>query len=1401
MRRLIVLAAALGLMLSMIALRTDSPSGTADPLTLAAIGFVVLAAFTVGELMTLIKLPKITGYIVCGLLLGPQVFDILSGSVVADLSVFNTLALGLIATTAGLELDLAAIRKVARSLFATVGLKVPLLLLFVGGVFCGAELAFGVLALPSTAHVLAMGLVLAVLGIGTSPAIALAIINESGAKGRLSDLTLAIAVVKDIVVVIALALAVAIARSLLDPSSTLGADVVVHVAVEIGESLLVGAILGGLLIAYMRFVHAEMLLVVVVTVLGAAELASVLRLELLLVFITAGFVVRNFSHYEHELLEPLLKVSLPVFVVFFTTAGAGIDLRGTVKLLPIAGAVVLGRMLAYSIAGRYGARFGGETKRVADNAWMAYMPQAGVTLGLVLLASAALPPLAEPIRATGMAVVTLNLLIGPVLLGLAIKRAGETPAERAALEQALEPIAAATTGAEAIVTGVGPEVPAEGRRELAEEPELRVVVERLELALHAELDRFTEDVIEPMIERADRTTARLFYDAERKTSPAQAVHAALAGAPIAIDEGWEGAVQDLDERLERWVQSMPERAVVRVRPELLGLARGDAPWTLAAKLLGRLQAALTGGRSPRRVVPVQLAARVALDAPLAEAAAAVHASWHRTQLAMLDDVRRLVLGQLGTEACREAVRARAEAWPKEARETFDAAIGGALEALSERLARLGGPGHPAARLRLSDAEPRKRAARRQLVEHAPRWRRATIAMRGTLRAAAGVHTAHEAFLDVLRRRAWRPLAVVEEELLALPLATAEGIEALGVGADEPIGEAAPRLAELVKARFTRKERNRFRGLTSKYRHAAQSSELLNELSEIVETLPESIELTRVAVPDIPLDPREIDVESVALRRRVAAVLIDRFVPRFNEAIRGVTETVAGADDRLEEIIDAAAFGLESLAQKDVAEERRVSPAELLDRAEKRLREFVDEGRAATGLARTEIEEARDHAEAGLNDVVSGRAGARDLVRSGAQQTGRAALRVLERTGDGARHLGRWLLRAVRGSDPQHAWPDDPEHESIDPARMARLLRESLPPPDALPLPALCRKVFSVEAVEDPRLAIAYRPQLDDLLRFLQPGKGQDFTNVLVVGDHGSGRTSVVNLVELRLARYRVLRLDPRFHGRTDGLLRAVAAEIGCLPDVGAITEALRARTSVVLIDDLEHYVGPTPDGVEALDRFLEVVVRTRAFTHWVASAQSDALRLLDELSPVSNAFGRRLELRPLDGPALREVIESRARLAGMALRLPERRLFGRAIQWGAAARVQGYYEALARVSSGNLRGALLAHLRALELVADTPSIVRAPRRHGLAFLGALEPDALAALATLLRFGPMREPELAPLIACTESRAAAVVLPLEDASLVERSPRDRAVRVPAHLEHEVAEALRGLGVLAPAWRQP
>ena len=185
MRRAFVVLVLLAMMVGLKALQTQADDGS-DPMTLAAIGFVVLAAFAIAELGARMTLPKVTGYILSGVVLGPFALKILSGDVVVEMTMFSRLALGLIATSAGLELDLRALSNLAKTLSTTIAVKLVTGVVLVGGAFVAGEMSLGLLGIEDTATIIGLAIVFAALSLGTSPAIALAIISENRAKGRLS---------------------------------------------------------------------------------------------------------------------------------------------------------------------------------------------------------------------------------------------------------------------------------------------------------------------------------------------------------------------------------------------------------------------------------------------------------------------------------------------------------------------------------------------------------------------------------------------------------------------------------------------------------------------------------------------------------------------------------------------------------------------------------------------------------------------------------------------------------------------------------------------------------------------------------------------------------------------------------------------------------------------------------------------------------------------------------------------------------------------------------------------------------------------------------------------------------------------------------------------------------------
>lgn len=139
MKRLIVVVGLLAMMVALDRLGTEG-SGAADPLILAAIGFVILAAFAVAELLGKLGLPKVTGYLLCGIGLGPYVGDVLTHAVVDQMGMFQTLAIGLIALMTGLGLEAQALAKLTRTLVATTAAKLMFAAPLVAATLIGVEL-------------------------------------------------------------------------------------------------------------------------------------------------------------------------------------------------------------------------------------------------------------------------------------------------------------------------------------------------------------------------------------------------------------------------------------------------------------------------------------------------------------------------------------------------------------------------------------------------------------------------------------------------------------------------------------------------------------------------------------------------------------------------------------------------------------------------------------------------------------------------------------------------------------------------------------------------------------------------------------------------------------------------------------------------------------------------------------------------------------------------------------------------------------------------------------------------------------------------------------------------------------------------------------------------------------
>ena len=388
------------------------------------IGFILLVANVMGSLAASVGLPRLTGYLIVGILAGPDVFGMISAGALEDLALIDSFALALIALLAGGELKLSQLRPQARNILYTT-------LAVTGVVWAGMALIIVLLsisplvpflsALPFSG-VVAVALIVGIWAANSSPDLTVAVIEETHASGPLADVVLGVTIVKDVVVIVLFTLTMALVAPLLNPGEELTAHALVELGQEVGGALVLGAALGWVFSLYLgddkdrsRSPLGTFLFAYVMVVL-----AERLHVELLLTGVAAGFVIENLSPAGDRMIRGIQSVSVVIFAFFFAVAGARLELGAILEFWLAALIIFSGRAWLTHRGARIGLGRAGASLDLRAKTWQGLISQGGVTLGLLLLIEERFPVVGPDVVTLGMAVIIGSILGGPILLKRAI---------------------------------------------------------------------------------------------------------------------------------------------------------------------------------------------------------------------------------------------------------------------------------------------------------------------------------------------------------------------------------------------------------------------------------------------------------------------------------------------------------------------------------------------------------------------------------------------------------------------------------------------------------------------------------------------------------------------------------------------------------------------------------------------------------------------------------------------------------------------------------------------------------------------------------------------------------------------------------------------------------------------
>jgi Kef-type K+ transport system membrane component KefB len=419
-----------------------APNMSGTPAMLASLGFLLLAGTLMSQLIEVLRVPHLTGYLLAGILAGPHVLHLIDQSSVKALAPVNTLALALIALAGGTELRIDQVRKGIKSLVISNVVQTVAIIVIIGGVFIAARPLIPFTANLTFTGVVAVALLWGIIATTRSPSATLAILAQTRARGPLASFALASVMISDVVVILVLAGGMMIARPMLEPGATLSLAAFRALAHEIIGSIAIGTTLGLLLVAYMKVSGRQLMVVILAVGFGATETLHFLQFDPLLAFLVAGFVVQNLSRQGDKFLHAIEEMGGVVYVVFFAIAGADLDIPLLRSLWPVALLLGGARAIVTFGAQRLSGKLARDEPLLKRWAWTTLVAQAGLTQGLGGVVEREFPSFGTPLRALVIANVAINAIVGPILFKLALDRAKETKAPTVSLGDADETVIA-----------------------------------------------------------------------------------------------------------------------------------------------------------------------------------------------------------------------------------------------------------------------------------------------------------------------------------------------------------------------------------------------------------------------------------------------------------------------------------------------------------------------------------------------------------------------------------------------------------------------------------------------------------------------------------------------------------------------------------------------------------------------------------------------------------------------------------------------------------------------------------------------------------------------------------------------------------------------------------------------
>lgn len=383
--------------------------------TFIKLGLLIIFSLTGARIARRFNLPNVTGYLVGGLILGPSLLGVITKVDSPMIDFINDVALAGIAFNIGGEFLLEDFKKVGKESFIITFFEV------MGAVVLAFVMMYFVLRQD-----LVFSLIASAMAAATAPAGTMMVIRQYRAKGPLTNTILPIVALDDALGVMVFGVAISIAKVIIGGghgSFLMFVQPLIEIVLSLGLGMISGLILAN--IAGKTKTQEELLALLIFFVLMNTGISKATGLSPILSGMMIGAVFVNIGPKQMHVFSILNDFTTPINLLFFSVAGASLDVSILMKIGFVGIAYVIGRFSGKVLGAGLGAKLAKEPQTVQKYLGLTLLPQGGVAIGLSMSIASILPEYSDSIVTLILFSVLVFEISGPILAKYGIGKAGE----------------------------------------------------------------------------------------------------------------------------------------------------------------------------------------------------------------------------------------------------------------------------------------------------------------------------------------------------------------------------------------------------------------------------------------------------------------------------------------------------------------------------------------------------------------------------------------------------------------------------------------------------------------------------------------------------------------------------------------------------------------------------------------------------------------------------------------------------------------------------------------------------------------------------------------------------------------------------------------------------------------